>query len=63
MSRLRKLQIIKSDDYLSWLQSFDKFSLVPLYIKQSGQYGTYIAELAEALRDFFRRTRPLDDYE
>ena len=36
LSKLRKLGLIKGDDYLSWLQNFNRFEVVPLYIKQSG---------------------------
>lgn len=33
LSKLRKLGLIQSDDYLSWLQNFDKFNIIPLYVK------------------------------
>lgn len=33
IKKLKKLNIIKSDDYLTWLQNFDKVYLVPLYLK------------------------------
>lgn len=59
LSKLRKLGLIKSDDYLSWLQNFDKFNLVPLYIKQTSQYCEYVTNLVEYLKDFFRRSKPL----
>ena len=42
LSKLRKLGLIKSDDYLSWLQNFDKFNVVPLYIKQTSKYAEYV---------------------
>ena len=33
IKKLRQLNLIKADDYLTWLQNLDKFSVVPLYIK------------------------------
>ena len=62
LSKLRKLGLIKSDDYLSWLQNFDKFNLVPLYIKQTSQYSDYVTSLNEYLQDFFKRSKPLVDF-
>ena len=53
LNKLRKLGLIKGDDYLSWLQNFDKFNLVPLYIKQTSQYAEYVSALMEYLSDFF----------
>ena len=62
LSKLRKLGLIKGDDYLSWLQNFDKFNLVPLYIKQTSQYGEYVSQLVDYLKDFLRRAKPLLDF-
>ena len=62
LSKLRKLNLIKSDDYLSWLQNFDRFNVVPLYIKQTGQYADYVKSLADYLQDFYRRSQPLIDF-
>jgi len=58
---IKKLR--KADDYLSWLQHFDKFSQVPLYVKQSKRYEEYLEELADYLIDFFKRTQPLLDFD
>lgn len=62
LSKLRKLGLIKSDDYLTWLQNFDKFTVVPLYIKQSSQYLEYVESMADYLKDFFRRSKPLVNF-
>ena len=62
LSKLRKLGLIKSDDYLSWLQNFDKFNLVPLYIKQTSQYVEYVESLFDYLKDFLSRAKPLLDF-
>ena len=62
LSKLRKLNLIKSDDYLSWLQNFDKFNIVPLYIKQTSQYAEYVKNLVDYLKDFFCRSKPLVDF-
>ena len=63
LSKLRKLGLIKSDDYLSWLQNFDKFNVVPLYIKQTSKYAEYVDQLVEYLKDFIKRAKPLLDFE
>lgn len=55
--------MIKSDDYLSWLQNFDKFNVVPLYIKQTSKYAEYVDQLVEYLKDFIKRAKPLLDFE
>lgn len=62
IKKLRQLNLIKADDYLTWIQNFDKFSAVPLYIKQSTKYEKFITDLAEYLKDFFQRTQPLVDF-
>jgi len=49
--------LFKADDYLTWLQNFDKLNKVPLYLKQtSKKYQTYLSELKEYLVSFFRRS-------
>lgn len=45
IKKLKQLNLIKSEDYLTWLQNIDKFNLVPLYIKQSSKYEFYVEEL------------------
>lgn len=40
----------------------DKFSLVPLYVKQSSKYEIYVAALCDYLKDFFQRTNPLVEF-
>ena len=62
IKKLRQLNLIKADDYLTWIQNLDKFALVPLYIKQSSKYDNYVAELSDYLKDFFQRTQPLVDF-
>ena len=53
IKKLKQLNLIKADDYLTWIQNLDKFALVPLYIKQSSKYDNYVAELSDYLKDFF----------
>ena len=62
IKKLRTLGLIKSEDYLTWLQNFNQFQKIPLYIKQGTQYEEYITNLAETLKDFFQRSRPLADW-
>ena len=42
IKKLRQLGLIESADYLSWLKNFDKFHIVPIYIKQSSKYEIYV---------------------
>lgn len=49
IKKLRQLNIVKADDYLTWLQNVEKFTLVPLYVKQSSKYESYISELCDYL--------------
>ena len=63
LKKLRQLHTIKADDYLAWLQNLEKFSLIPLYVKQSSKYESYVNDLCEYLKDFFKRTNPLVDFQ
>mmetsp|Transcript_12478 Transcript_12478/g.9074 ORF Transcript_12478/g.9074 Transcript_12478/m.9074 type:complete len:172 (-) Transcript_12478:848-1363(-) len=67
IKKLRKLNVIKSDDYLTWLQNFDKLYLVPLYIKHgmtgSSKYEKYLNNLKDYLTAFFQKTQPLVDWQ
>ena len=54
--------LIKADDYLSWLQNFEKFHVIPLYLKQKNKYEIYVAELKDYLSDFFARVQPLINF-
>jgi len=56
IKKLKQLNLIKSDDYLTWIQNLDRFAVVPLYIKQSSKYEAYVSELSDYLKDFFQRT-------
>lgn len=62
LKKLRQLGLIKSDDYLSWLKNFQKFPLIPLYIKQKNKYELYVSELKDYLCDFFQRVQPLINF-
>lgn len=53
LKKLRQMGLIKADDYLSWLQNFDKFHVIPLYLKQKNKYELYIAALKDYFCDFF----------
>ena len=35
---------------------------MPLHIKQGSQYEAYVTQLADSLKDFFQRTKPLVDF-
>jgi splicing factor 3A subunit 3 len=68
---IKKLRILagqgllfKADDYLTWLQNFDKLQKVPLYLKQtSKKYLIYLTELKDYLVSFFKKTQPLIEFE
>lgn len=62
LKKLKSLNVIRSDDYLSWLQQFDKLYLVPLYLKNSTKYEEYLKGLKDYLVDFFKKTQPLLDW-
>lgn len=62
IKKLRKLNVIKCDDYLTWLQNFDKLQRVPLYLKGSKKYGEYLISLKYYLQSFFKKTQPLVDW-
>ena len=54
--------MLKIRDYLSFLSEFDKFHLVPLFIKKSKKYKTYLVAIVNYLKNFFIRTQPLTDF-
>lgn len=62
IKKLRLLNLVKSEDYLTWLHNFDKLHLIPLYIKQGNKYEKFISEMTEYLMDFYQRTHPLVDF-
>jgi hypothetical protein len=48
VKKLRQLStqgIIKADDYLTWVQNFDKHQRVPAYVKTSSKYEMYLVNL------------------
>lgn len=53
---------MKIDDYLSFLNEFDKFSIIPFYIKKTGSYRDYIKSILDYLKKFFVKSHPLKDY-
>ena len=56
--------LYKADDYLTWLQNFEKHHKVPLYLKQSSKkYETYLTNMKDYLIGFFKRIQPLIDFE
>jgi len=54
---------VKADDYLAWLQNLEKFTLIPLYVKQSPKYEAYVSDLCDYLKFFFQRTNPLVEFQ
>ena len=62
IKKLKKLNVIKADDYLIWLQNFDKLYLVPLHLKSSTKYEQYLSDLRTYLWEFFKKTQPLLDF-
>lgn len=56
IKKLRQLSssgALKADDYLTWLQNFDKHQKVPVYVKTSSKYEDYLASLKAYLVAFF----------
>jgi len=47
---------LKADDYLTWIQNFDKHQRVPAYVKTSAKYETYLMGLKSYLVSFFKKT-------
>lgn len=48
IKKLRQLStsgVLKADDYLTWLQNFDKLQRIPVYIKSSTKYEAYLNAL------------------
>ena len=62
IKKLRQHNSIKSEDYLTWIQNFDKLYLVPLYLKNSTKYEQYLVNLKQYLTDYFKKTQPLVDF-
>lgn len=62
IKKLRQLNVIKSEDYLTWLQNFDKLYLVPLYLKNSTKYEEYLQSMKNYLVQYFKKTQPLVDW-
>jgi splicing factor 3A subunit 3 len=62
IKKLKKLNAIKADDYLTWLQNFDKVYLVPLYLKQSNKYEEYLKAICTYLSEFFKKSQPLIEW-
>jgi len=62
MKKLKKLNLVKCDDYLTWLHNFANFHLIPLYLKMGEKYEQYLVELNAYLCQFFRKTQVLVDW-
>jgi splicing factor 3A subunit 3 len=60
--KLREPNFLPINDYLSFLSEFDKFYLIPLYVKKTNKYKEYISSIYDYLQDYFRKTNPLLDY-
>lgn len=50
---------LKADDYLTWIQNFDKHQRVPAYVKTSSKYEAYLENIKNYLVHFFKKTQPL----
>ena len=62
LKKIKKGRFIVADDYVRFLEEFDKFHLVPLHAKDENYYA-YLRELVRYLADFFTKTQPLQDQE
>jgi splicing factor 3A subunit 3 len=50
-------------DYLTYLDRFDRFKDIPLEVKKSRIYYTYLKNMHEYLVDWIKRSQPLFNYE
>jgi splicing factor 3A subunit 3 len=57
---IRKANI--EQDYLQYLDRFNKFFYLPDNVRQSRHYAEYLDHLWAYLVDFFKRTNPLSDW-
>ena len=61
LKKIMKTNIIKADDYISYLQNFSKLKQIPLHLKDSS-YISYIERVQQYLSDFVRKSQPLMDH-
>jgi len=59
---VKNTNIIKADDYISYLQEYWKLHEIPL-IRKDAQYMVYIESLYQYLSSFIRKSLPLMDYD
>jgi splicing factor 3A subunit 3 len=52
---------LKVDDYLSFLNEFDRFEKIPISHKKNTKYREYIRSILEYLKRYFIKTHPLCD--
>lgn len=61
------LQVLKKEEkkpnYLTFLDTFDRFETIKREQKLNSTYKNYVESLIEYLRDYCRRAKPLFDYE
>jgi len=64
LKKIKDSNEYKIGDYLWYLQHFDQFHEIPYSLKEKEykKYKRYLKNLVEYLRDFFRRTQPLTDF-
>ncbi|CAD8199582.1 unnamed protein product [Paramecium octaurelia] len=63
LKKLKESNKIKIGDYLWYLQNFQNFHDIPLYIKEKegSKYKRYLINMLEYLRSFYLRVNPLQD--
>lgn len=57
---MRKNEKPYADDYISYLENFDRFDEIPVHCKKT-YYVTYLENLCDYLVLFFKNTKPLVD--
>lgn len=53
---------VKKTDYLRYLDELDSFAAIPLAVKSTAAYASYLTALHAYLESFFRRAMPLYDH-
>ncbi|KAM3145716.1 hypothetical protein pb186bvf_002262 [Paramecium bursaria] len=63
LKKLRESKKIKTGDYLWYLQHFNEFHEIPIFIKEKegNKYKKYLNNLLNYFRDFYSRINPLTD--
>jgi len=64
LKKIKESGEYKIGDYLWYLQHFDQFHEIPYHLKDKEykKYKRYLKNVVEYLKDFFKRTQPLTDF-